>query len=138
MSNVNLFDEDKKMLREFGVDAVVLFGSRATGTANDTSDYDFGILLNATGRKRRGENYHEFYSAVYDVFAERFGDLNGLDVVFLDRAPLELRRHVALYGRILMESKLGQVADFNVQTILLFADFEPYRKMFNEAVLKNI
>lgn len=138
MKNIQISEEDQSKLKQLGADAVVLFGSYATNTASKNSDLDFGILLNDEGRSRRRENYHDYYTSVYDVFAGQFGDLNGLDIVFLDRAPLELRRHVALYGKILMELKSGYVADFNAQTILLYADFEPYRKMLNDAVLKHV
>ena len=117
--------EDQSILEKLGVEAVVLFGSHATDTASKESDFDFGILLNEDGRRKRQQNYHEYYTSVYDVIAARVGDLNGLDVVFLDRAPLELRRHVAMHGKTLMERKAGQTADFNTQTILLYADFEP-------------
>ena len=130
--------EDQFNLMDLGVDAVILFGSHATGADDKNSDLDFGILLNEQGLRQRHENYHAYYTAVYDVLASRFGDLKGLDVVFLDRAPLELRRHVALYGQVLMEKYPGQVADFNTQSVLLYADFEPYRVMMNQAVLAHI
>lgn len=133
-----LTDEDKYILRSLGVDAVILFGSYATGTATDSSDYDVGILINSAGRRKRKENYHKYYTAIYDLLAERFGDLQGLDVVFLDQAPLELRRHVLFHGKILMENKQGQVMHFNDQTMLLYADFEPYREMMHQAVLAHI
>lgn len=134
----NLSQNDQDSLKELGTDALVLFGSHATNTASEASDYDFGVLLNEKGRKMRYKNYHEFYTAIYDILADKFGDLNGLDVVFLDLAPLELRRHVALHGIILLENIPGLVADFNAETTLLYADFEPFRKMMNQAVLQHI
>lgn len=47
MEHITLSEADIQNLAALGIEAVVLFGSRATGTASDTSDYDFGVLLNA-------------------------------------------------------------------------------------------
>lgn len=58
-----------------GVSAVVLFGSWSVGLTTNRSDYDFGVLLDREGYGRCRRNYHEYYSAVYDIFSERFGDL---------------------------------------------------------------
>lgn len=138
MEEITLTNQDKLSLQNLAVDAVVLFGSRATGDAGINSDYDFGVLLGKKGYTKRRENYHQYYTAVYDIFAERFGDLKGLDIVFLDQAPLEMRRHILYHGKALMETSAGQLADYNAQSILLYADFEPYRRMMNKAVLDRI
>lgn len=138
MKDLTLTQEDVDALRATGVEAAVLFGSHATGHATEESDVDVGVLLTAHGREQRLRDYHAFFSRVYDIFAARFGDLSGLDVVFLDRAPLELRRHVARHGIVLMESVPGTVARFNDATTMLYADFEPYRELMNRAVLERV
>ncbi len=138
MEQITLSESDMLDLAALGVEAVVLFGSRATGTASDMSDYDIGVLLSADGHAKRRADYARYRDSMYDIFADRFGDRNGLDLVFLDRAPLELRRHVSKYGRVLMETSRRVVERFNLATDLQYADFEPYRTMLNKAVFEHI
>lgn len=38
-------DAEQQTLKDLGISAAVLFGSRAMGTAREGSDYDIGVLL---------------------------------------------------------------------------------------------
>lgn len=136
---MNISNEVKDKLSSYGVSSLILFGSYATGTTTKLSDYDIGIILDTKGFIARNKNYHEYYTKLYDVLTDCFSEKNGIDIVFLDTAPLELRKHIALYGKSLMGSTSEKtVADFNAQTTLLYADFEPYRTTFHQSLLSNL
>ncbi len=72
---VRLSETAKKKLKELGVGTVYLFGSRATDTALENSDYDIGIVfLNV---KQVYENDINLFTALYEIlindFPERIG-----------------------------------------------------------------
>jgi len=79
-----------KVLRDAGVVAAYVFGSRATGTHRGTSDLDVAVLLD------RGLGLLE-----RERLVARLADALGVpdvDLVVLDEAPLELRGQVAERG----------------------------------------
>lgn len=47
-----MFDEIIRIAEEHGVEAVILFGSRAKGTEKDTSDIDICIISEAQSKRR--------------------------------------------------------------------------------------
>lgn len=131
--------EEIVKFRELSIAAVILFGSRALGLARENSDYDFGILLSGPGMALRERNRQKFFDSIYDILAKHIGgDLRGIDLVFLHEAPLELRQHVARFGRALYENAAGIFADFASLTNILYADFAPVRKYQEQMLLNRI
>lgn len=136
--NFTISEVDKTKLHNLGVAALVLFGSETTGTAHAGSDLDFGVLLTEAGRQKRLYTRGDAFNDIYNFLQDRFVTSKEIDLVFLAEAPLELRYHVAQYGRLLFGVTPHVFPNFNAQTILLYADFEPYRKIFNYAILEKI
>ena len=92
MKGINIFADDEKSLQKIGVKALVLFGSRAQGLARSDSDFDFGVIA---------MDSKEIYDQLYNFLSAKINKLVNIDIVFLNKAPLELAAHTAKYGQLL-------------------------------------
>jgi predicted nucleotidyltransferase len=125
-------------LEALGVGVMYLFGSQAEGVAGSGSDIDVGIIFDnpKTATGDTVEIYNRLYALLSDVFdMENFRDL---DIVFLDRAPLELRFDVISHGTVLFETSRDFRLDFEERTALLYRDFRPLLKEIDRAVLERV
>ncbi len=103
----------------------VLFGSRATGKARDSSDFDVGILP-ASALTLQAEL--ELATALSAAVGRE------VDLVRLDTADPLVGREVAQTGLCLLESEPGEFAAFRAAAMSRWADFEetiaPHRSRF--------
>ena len=128
----------KQELEKLGVAAVYLFGSRAEGMAGKLSDFDVAVLFRDPAIARANTN--ELYNKLYDIFSDTF-DASGfknIDIVFLERAPLELQFDVIRHGKILCEISRDIRTDFEHRAAMLYFDFKPLLEYFNEQVLAKV
>ncbi len=123
-------------LGKLGVSTLYLFGSRAQGNHRPTSDYDFGILLKNPVVIHGGSQ--ALYQKIYDLLQETVSTPANLDIVFLDAAPLQLRYHVLCQGKVLLDADPLRRGRFEEWTLEEHADFEPYRRLFEETTLARI
>lgn len=136
MNTITFSSSEEETLKRLGVTVVVLFGSQARGIAGEASDYDIGVLREAEGGRASQEK--ALYEELYDVFSAKIGKLVDIDIVFLDAAPMDLCHHAANFGFVLYEQPPGTFARFKEMVMLRYADFAPYRRMFQEQLLKRI
>ena len=103
----------------------MLFGSRATGKARDSSDYDVGIL--PIGALTLGDELE--LAAALSAAVER-----EVDLVRLDTADPLVGREVAQNGVCLLECAPGEFAAFRATAMSRWADFDetiaPHRSRF--------
>lgn len=127
--------EEKAILTELPIEALVLFGSRARGTAGKLSDYDFGVVqsvfLNAKERK-------VVYDTLYDLLSAKIQQLINIDIVFLLGVSMELQSSAANFGIPLYERSPYAFAKFRERVINIYADLAPIRRMFQKAILSRI
>lgn len=124
-------------LNKHNVVAVYVFGSRAQGLAGPLSDYDFAILTKK-GYEKRGD---DVYQALYDVLSPhcpRTMKNDVIDIVFLNRVPLELRFHVIRYGQVLFEDDTKARLNFEDKTQREYSDFRPILDSFDHAILASL
>lgn len=136
--DISFSAKEKRVFKRLGVSAVVLFGSRATGLARDSSDYDFGVLLESGGRQQLQKHRGALFDLLHDIFASHINRLVNIDVVFLQTAPGELQAHALKHARILYEEQKNIVANFKAQVMEAYADFEPLREIFHKGILARI
>lgn len=134
---ITFSEDERKILSDLGVSAVVLFGSRAEELARERSDYDIGVLLKSTGGVS-SQRRKEIYTAVYEIISEHVQKLVNVDIVFLDNAPGELRAHVMKRGKPLFEAYGGAFADFREEVMISYSDFEYLRSIFHQGILSRI
>ncbi len=138
--------QEKKVLKNLDVEALILFGSHAQGLAGPLSDVDIGVLVKNPliflgDRTQRNELYDSLYLNVLSPLVGRVVKrLCNIDIVFLqdELVNLQLKYHVSSYGVPLYERHTRAFADFKEYAMERYADFAPLRRMFNEAILARI
>lgn len=108
-----------------------LFGSRARGTARLESDVDVAIYLSAGEQTPR-------------AWLEAMGSLAGalapleVDCVLLNTSPPGLRFSVVRDGRVLVDRDPIRRRTFEVATRREYWDWEPRRRLHDEALLRRL
>jgi predicted nucleotidyltransferase len=137
-ADIKLNAEALEVLNNSPVTTLVIFGSHALGLSHEGSDYDIGVLVEDSNTLEVASQRKELYDKLYDILDDSIGRLVDIDIVFLDRAPGELQAHVMRHGKVLYEKNTSAFANFRERTMLQYADFEPYREMFQNAILEKI
>jgi uncharacterized protein len=111
-----LTDAIAPALREAGVRAAYVFGSRAVATEREASDLDVAVLLG----RRVGLLEEQHLAAELEAIV-------GLpvDVVVLDEAVLELRGRVVQEGELVFSADEPARVAFEVRTRSEYLDFLP-------------
>lgn len=126
---------EKKKLKELGINTVYLFGSRAQNLENEKSDFDVALLLKDDSRIYRDKE--QAYLEIYELFADHFQTKRNIDIIFLHGATGQLRYHVVKEGMVLYDEEPAIRNKFEEYVIIEHADFEYFRKSFEEAILKR-
>lgn len=127
---------EQTQLRALGVSVLYLFGSHAEGVASDRSDIDIGVLLQDPA-VLSGDTM-PLYLALFDMVSRRVPDSDRLDMVFLQRAPLELRYDVVTHGLPLFQVDEGARLDFEERTVIAYCDFQPLLRRFDRAIIEDL
>ena len=133
--SIQLTSADQERLRSLGVAVIYLFGSHAEGFATERSDADFGVLLKDPRVLTR--DTMPLYLELLDVCSHYVPNSDRMDIVFLQRAPLELRYDVVTHGIPLFQMDEGSRLDFEERTVIAYCDFQPLLQRFNRAILED-
>lgn len=134
-----VFSSDEQgVFQKNAIGAIVLFGSRAQGTARSESDYDFGILTKEKGVLHDPTRRKKIYDMLYDILSSHIKKLVNIDIVFLETAPYELQAHAMKHGKLLYENTPDIFANYRAGVMERYADFAPLRKTFHREILKSI
>ena len=109
-----------------------LFGSRVTGRARAESDMDVAVLLNEEDSVARFERRLQMMVEVSKVCGQE------ADVIVLNDAPPILQNQVLRYGRLLFERDRRARVEFEVRAGKIYADLEPMRRFFQQALFQEI
>ncbi|MBI2346806.1 MAG: nucleotidyltransferase domain-containing protein [Deltaproteobacteria bacterium] len=131
---VSLSLEDRKRLTSLGVGIVYLFGSHAEGMEGPLSDIDVGVVVTDPRRLSVGTN--ELYLSLFGLLSQAVDNSDRLDIVFLQRAPLELRFDVVAHGQPVFEVSSDFRLDFEERTTLAYCDYRPILREFDRALLE--
>jgi predicted nucleotidyltransferase len=101
-----------------GVQLVYLFGSQVEGDIGPASDYDLGLLADrvANGRALQARLAHELVRAL---------GTDRIDVVLLNRAPVELAYAVVASGRLLYERDVATRVEYEAKVLSRYGDYLP-------------
>lgn len=106
-----------------------LFGSQAQGQAGPMSDYDIAILIGGEMAPRtRHKLAHELACLL---------GVEQVDLVILNRAPIELRYHVVAEGQLLYQRDLASRVEFEADTLSRYADFLPVLREQRQQIIKG-
>lgn len=117
-----------ELAEEYGLELVVLFGSRARGEARRQSDWDFAYLPCSAAELSLEKDLE-----LAARFAEAVGSDN-VDAVRLDHAPPTLRKEVADSAIVLFERQRGAFERFWLLSLKLYWDAAKMREMRRQAL----
>lgn len=132
---ISLSKEHQDALRALGVEVVYLFGSRAFGTARDTSDYDIGIVFAdpAATAGRRMEIFQSLYAIVSDYIPDASDDARpDISLLQFANAALEMS---AIDGVVLFETDPDFRIAYEESVIRRYDEYRHVRSMYEEATL---
>jgi predicted nucleotidyltransferase len=109
---------------------VYLFGSQVTGNVGPASDYDFGVLLDraAAWPQTRAELGHRLAKAL---------DTGRIDLVLLNRAPIELAFAVIAQGELLFERDVATWVEYEARIMSLYGDYLPILREQRRDILED-
>lgn len=109
------------------LDVLVLFGSRAGGSARPDSDVDVAVGFNGPNAETRRAMEVAFARAIHSP----------VDVSFLDTAPPQLRFEIARSGVLLFERTQGAWARERARAMVDWWDWAPLaRRIHDRAVAR--
>jgi predicted nucleotidyltransferase len=112
--------------------AAYLFGSHATGKARPGSDVDVAVLLSQKDSLVRFERRLRLGNEAEDAIGRP------VDLIVLNDAPPLLQHQVLKHGRLLDERDQRARVEFEVRAGQVYADLEPMRKFFQQALFREI
>ena len=133
--NCPLTKKQIEHLQRSHVNLVYLFGSLAEGKNQPLSDVDIGVVFFSKFIHRN--NFNKVYNELYDIFTNVYPD-ESIDIVFLQKAGLELCFDAITNGQILYEFSKDERFQFEEKTNIFFADFNPLLREFDKAIMNRI
>lgn len=126
------FDQQKiqDWCRARNIDLMILFGSQATGKTHPRSDIDIALFSLQKGLRER---HVRLYGEMEDLMGQE------IDVAIIDEVtdPV-LRLEVFQKGKCLYASHPNLFNDQKIQTIKIYDDTEPLRRMRDRVLVERI
>ena len=118
-----------RSINESLIELVYLFGSRGTGEEGPISDYDIAVLYSKTCAAE--ETYKLTHSLAKLLMTDR------VDLVVLNRAPIELRYSVIATGTVVYEADVHRRVEFEANTLSRYGDFLPILRRQRDEILEE-
>ena len=126
-----LKDELSAILPGFeGVSLVYVFGSQVEGRLGPMSDYDLAVLVDRTadGRRIQAHLAHELARAL---------QTDRIDVVLLNRAPVELAYAIIAQGQVLYERDTSTRVEYEANVMSRYGDLLPMLRAQRDDILRG-
>ena len=113
-----------------GVSLVYLFGSQVEGRLGPMSDYDLAVLVDRTvdGRRIQARLAHELARAL---------QTDRVDVVLLNRAPVELAYAIVAQGHLLHEQDVATRVEYEAKVMGRYGDLLPVLRAQRDDILRG-
>ena len=111
------------------IELAYLFGSHAADTEGPISDYDIAVLFSKTVPPEK--TYGMAHKLATLLMTER------VDMVVLNRAPIELRYAVVATGIVIYEVNPAVRIEFEASTLSCYGDFLPILRRQKKEILEE-
>jgi predicted nucleotidyltransferase len=112
------------------ISLVYLFGSRVAGQVGPMSDYDVAILVDSPDENLTIQARFQ-HALVKLLNTER------VDVVLLNRAPIELAYHIIASGEPLYQKDVYTRVEYEAHVLSLYGDYLPFLRSNKRQVLSG-
>ncbi|WP_416669148.1 type VII toxin-antitoxin system MntA family adenylyltransferase antitoxin [Egbenema bharatensis] len=117
---------------------IVLFGSRARGDDDRSSDWDFAFLSEST-LNHKSKSFWFSGAALMDTLSHLAGiSYDDIDLVDLSRCSEVLAHFIARDGLLIYEKTPGEFAQFQRRALKTQAELEEFRHSQREQVLQAL
>jgi predicted nucleotidyltransferase len=112
------------------ISLIYLFGSRVEDHLGPMSDYDLGVLIDRTADERQvhARLTHELARAV---------GTDRIDVVLLNRAPIELAYAIIDQGKVLYQRDVAARVEYEAQVMSRYGDYLPVLRAQRDDILRG-
>jgi predicted nucleotidyltransferase len=113
-----------------GMCLVYLFGSQVEGNLGPMSDYDLAVLVDRAvdGRRVQAHLAHELARALHT---------DRIDVILLNRAPIELAYAVIAQGKLLYERDVATRVEYEAGVLGRYGDYLPVLRRQRDDILQG-
>lgn len=135
MRNLSSISKELEKLKSYLSDnpniiAFYLFGSYGTEYQNQNSDIDFAVLYN--------KNVSLEEELTLEVKISEIFKRDDIDVINLNKAPLNLQHHVIYTGELLYCSNYVKLSDFKEKVFKYYGDYGITLKFFYDDYLEGL
>ena len=112
--------------------AIYLFGSRATGKADHSSDVDIGILLDTKDQAKQTRRRKQYMLDLANILKKE------IHPVILNYAGEELMRQIFTHGKCILVKDQKKLSLFKMTAFARIADFGYYRTRMQSGLIRSI
>ena len=112
--------------------AIYLFGSRATGKADHSSDVDIGILLDTKDQAKQTRRRKQYMLDLANILKKE------IHPVILNDAGEELMRQIFTHGKCILVKDQKKLSLFKMTAFARIADFGYYRTRMQSGLIRSI
>lgn len=109
-----------KLIKEYKIKLIYIFGSYAKGKNDKNSDLDIAVLLE---KEYDPLDKLRLIGDLTDIFKR-----NDIDLVVLNEANPVLRHQVIKYGKLVYREDEDVKVNFEVRVLSVYMDMEPFRR----------
>jgi len=112
------------------ISLVYLFGSRIEGHLGPMSDYDLGVLID------RGADAGQVHARLTHELVRAL-QTDRVDVVVLNRAPIELAYAIIAQGKVLYQRDAAARVEYEAQVLSRYGDYLPVLRAQRDDILRG-
>jgi predicted nucleotidyltransferase len=112
--------------------AIYLFGSRATGKADHSSDVDIGILLDTKDQAKQTRRRKQYMLDLANILKKE------IHPVILNYAGEELMRQIFTHGKCILVKDQKKLSLFKMTAFARIAEFGYYRTRMQSGLIRSI
>ena len=113
-----------------GIRLVYLFGSRIDGNVGPLSDYDLGVFID------RLKDGPQICSLISHSLAKKL-QTNNIDVILLNRVPIELAFSIIAHGALLYERDIQTKVEYEARIMSMYFDYLPVLRAQRKDILQG-
>lgn len=124
--------EIEKIVKEYNLADVYIFGSKINGFQRDESDLDIGVRFKKGLPDKRGKIYGNLFSDLQSCFKEE-----KIDLVFIEEVPLHFQFKIVSEGELIYSENLNDSSDFLEKTANYYRDYKYFIDEFYKGLLES-